>query len=154
MEYSALREKERRMCKKLVLVSAVFALVSGAVHADETIPTIYRKDGKNLSCSLTLSGDKKEYYVSSSSLTAMKTMKIVHCLGKATRKQPLLVKDDEVLVRTRIFANIGGLRCYKGKRFILKFKGDIPGNLEKLIDACFLKAAYEFKERMDSKNWT
>lgn len=148
--------EERRMGKKLVVACTVLvcALMGRAASADAATPMMYKKEGKTLSCSLTITGDRKQYLISSSNLTAMKLMKIVRCLGKATRQRPLPVKDDEVIIRAGIFANVDGMRCYKGKRFFLKFKGDIPGNLEKLVDACFLRAAHEYRERMESKHWT
>lgn len=142
------------MSTKLALTFAIFAFLGGAAYAGDPTSKIYKKEGKDLSCSLTMTGDVKQYFISTSDLTAMKTMEIVRCLGKATRQQPKTVKEDEVLIHANIFANVGGLRCYKGKKFILKFTEDIPDDLERLIGICFLRAAYKARERMESNSWT
>lgn len=142
------------MDKKLISILTACALASGVAYAGDTGSVMYKKEERKLSCSFTLTGSEKQYFISSGSLSDMKKESILFCLGKAARQQPVPVKDEEILVHALAYAKVGELRCYKGKKFILKFRGDIPGDLEKLIDVCFIRAAYELRERMESNDWT
>ncbi len=143
--------------KTLYWMVTLINLLATSATADtqqKTQPLIQKARNGSISCSAVKHGNHYEYYVSGPSIGLLQKIPVLQCIAKALNQTPKPIATAEVLVVTQIQAKIDGTRCYKvDKEYILKFRDEIPDNLEQQVVACYNKAEERRLEKIRDPRW-
>lgn len=143
--------------KKLILIIAIAHGASFPQNREEPsrMPVIQRSTEGKLACSVTTSpSGHMEYFVSGPNMRSLKKLTVLRCFSKALRARHVVVVSEEEHVTAQVHSEIlGGIRCYRTNLYIVKFRDDIPDNIEGLARYCYKKAWEESQEKRNLRRW-
>lgn len=145
--------------KKLMLICALVVpgyVFSQVPEGSAKQPTIQKSKEGKLSCSITTSANgRMEYLVSGPSMKSIKKLSVLRCFSKALRAQPKEVLTEEVPVSAQVHSEVlGGIRCYKTDTYIVKFRNEVPDNVEGVTAYCYKKAWDDSQNKENLRTWT